>query len=80
MAYDYGRTGSFGLSFFDRFSAGFGIAAVNFYRFPVPGTVFRGDIFRIYGIDHSGKLHGVAVIEHDQVAQPEESGYTASAL
>ena len=57
-----------------------GTVAVDGDDFPVPGFVFLGHIFAGDCGTLGGELDVVGIVEHDQVVQPEGSGYAACAL
>ena len=53
---------------------GDGIGTVTLDDVPVPGAVFHGCILVAHGVTVGGQLHCVAVIEHDQVVEPQVAG------
>ncbi len=65
---------------FKRGGDGVGIGSVDFQHVPVPCLVFPGDILAVHGVDHRGELYLIAVVEHDEVAQAQITGYAAGAL
>ncbi len=68
------------MSLFESLGDGYGIVAVYFNHVPVPGAVLGGHILVIDSVDIGGELHAVAVVEHNEVRQSQESGDTSGAL
>ena len=56
------------------------IVAVDLDYVPVPCAIFCSYVLAVYGIDHRGELHAVAVIEHYEVVKAEITGKTTCAL
>ena len=80
MADDDGGALLFGLSLDECVGDFGGVVAVDFNHIPMPCAVFGCVVFGVYGVDHSGELHLVAVVEHDEVREAEETGNTSGTL
>ena len=56
------------------------VGAVNFDDVPIPSAIFCSRVFVRCLVDHRSELHAVAVVEHDEVAQPQQTGNTSGTL
>ena len=57
-----------------------GVGTVTLDDVPIPRTVLHGGIFVAHGVTVGRELHSVAVVEHDQVVQPQISGNAGGLL
>ena len=71
MSDDDGGSGGLGNGLVKCVGQGDGIGSVTFDDVPVPGTVFHGRVLAAHGVAVGRQLHRVAVVEHDQIAQPQ---------
>ena len=56
------------------------VVAVDFQHVPSPRLILHACVFLHYDITFGRELNLVSVVEHDEVAELEQSGNTASAL
>ena len=80
VAYDEHRFVFLGLGFLESVGYGGRVGAVYFNHVPVPGAVFCCVVLGVNGVNVGGELHLVAVIEHYEVREAQESGDTSGAL
>ena len=80
MAYYYCGALCFVLCLGEGFGDCFGVGSVDSQHIPSPCCIFCSHILAVNGVDVGRELHAVAVVEHYEVAQAEESGDTAGTL
>ena len=80
MTYNNSGTFSLALCLGECLGYGFGVGAVDCEHVPSPCGIFCCHILAVNCVDVGRELHAVAVIEHYEVAQAEESGDAAGSL
>ena len=80
MTDDERRTFFLGLGGLQRLADSSRVVAVDLLNEPVPSLILGSHILGGHLAAHGGELNLVAVVEHDQVVQPQRACHTACAL
>ena len=59
---------------------GYGVGAIDLHHIPIPRAIFHGRVFVRHGAAIGRELHRVAVVEHNEIRQPQISGDTSGFL